>query len=35
MMKPKDLLEYAIVHEMGHLLEPTRSDRFSTNLQKH
>ncbi len=26
--KPKDLLEYVIVHEMVHLLEPTHSDRF-------
>jgi predicted metal-dependent hydrolase len=26
--KPKDLLEYVIVHEMVHLIEPTHSDRF-------
>ena len=26
--KPKDLLEYVIVHEMAHLLEPTHSSRF-------
>lgn len=26
--KPKDLLEYVIVHEMVHLLAPTHSDRF-------
>jgi predicted metal-dependent hydrolase len=26
--KPKDLLEYVIVHEMIHLIEPTHSDRF-------
>ena len=26
--KPKDLLEYVIVHEMAHLLEPTHNDRF-------
>jgi predicted metal-dependent hydrolase len=25
---PKDLLEYVIVHEMAHLLEPTHNDRF-------
>ena len=25
--KPKDLLEYVIVHEMVHLLEPTHSER--------
>ena len=28
MKKPKDLLEYVIVHEMVHLIEPTHSDRF-------
>ena len=26
--KPKDLLEYVIVHEMIHLIEPTHSERF-------
>lgn len=26
--KPKDLVEYVIVHEMIHLLEPTHNDRF-------
>ncbi len=26
--KPKDLLEYVIIHEMAHLIEPTHSDRF-------
>ena len=26
--KPKDLLEYVVVHEMAHLIEPTHSDRF-------
>ena len=26
--KPKDLLEYVVVHEMAHLLEPTHNDRF-------
>lgn len=26
--KPKDLLEYVVVHEMTHLLEPTHSQRF-------
>jgi predicted metal-dependent hydrolase len=26
--KPKDLLEYVVVHEMVHLLEPTHSERF-------
>ena len=33
--KPKDLLEYVIVHEMVHLLEPTHSDRFTTILGEH
>lgn len=33
--KPKDLLEYVIVHEMVHLLEPTHSERFITILQQH
>lgn len=33
--KPKDLLEYVIVHEMTHLLEPTHSDRFIALLTKH
>lgn len=33
--KPKDLLEYVIVHEMAHLLEPTHSERFITILNEH
>ncbi len=33
--KPKDLLEYVVVHEMVHLLEPTHSERFVTLLQEH
>ncbi len=33
--KPKDLLEYVIVHEMVHLIEPTHSDRFIEILEKH
>ena len=33
--KPRDLLEYVIVHEMAHLLEPTHSDRFAAILDKH
>lgn len=33
--KPKDLLEYVVVHEMVHLLEPTHSERFIQLLQKH
>lgn len=33
--KPKDLLEYVIVHEMIHLIEPTHSDRFVAILEEH
>ena len=33
--KPKDLLEYVIVHEMAHLLEPTHNDRFVAILKTH
>jgi predicted metal-dependent hydrolase len=33
--KPKDLLEYVVVHEMVHLLEPTHSDRFIAILEEH
>lgn len=33
--KPKDLLEYVVVHEMVHLLEPTHSERFLEVLHKH
>ena len=33
--KPKDLLEYVIVHEMIHLIEPTHNDRFTDILSKH
>ena len=33
--KPKDLLEYVIVHEMVHLLEPTHSQRFIALMTKH
>jgi predicted metal-dependent hydrolase len=32
--KPKDLLEYVIVHEILHLLEPRHSDRFVSLLQQ-
>lgn len=32
--KPKDLLEYVIVHEMAHLLEPAHNDRFVAILDK-
>jgi predicted metal-dependent hydrolase len=33
--KPKDLLEYVIVHEMVHLIEPTHNERFVAILQDH
>lgn len=32
--KPRDLLEYVVVHEMIHLLEPTHCDRFQTLLDQ-
>lgn len=33
--KPKDLLEYVVVHEMLHLLEPTHGERFLALLEQH
>ena len=33
--KPADLLEYVVVHEMLHLIEPTHSERFVTLLSRH
>ncbi|NKI35863.1 M48 family metallopeptidase [Wenzhouxiangella sp. XN79A] len=33
--KPKDLLEYIIVHEMAHLIESTHNDRFVGLLDRH
>lgn len=33
--KPKDLLEYVVVHELAHLLESTHSDRFVALLDQH
>ena len=30
--KPKDLLEYVIIHEMTHLLEPTHNEKFIDTL---
>lgn len=33
--KPRDLLEYVVVHELAHLLEPTHNDRFIAILEKH
>jgi predicted metal-dependent hydrolase len=33
--KPKDLLEYVVVHEMAHLIEPKHSDKFVSILDKN
>jgi len=33
--KPKDLVEYVVVHEMGHLIEPTHSDKFIAIITEH
>ena len=33
--KPKDLLEYVIVHEMVHLIEPKHSERFIALMTEH
>lgn len=33
--KPKDLLEYVLMHEMLHLVEPTHSERFVALLEQH
>jgi predicted metal-dependent hydrolase len=33
--KPRDLLEYVVVHEMLHLIEPRHSDRFTLLLDQH
>jgi predicted metal-dependent hydrolase len=33
--KPKDLLEYVVVHEMVHLIAPTHSERFLTLMDQH
>jgi predicted metal-dependent hydrolase len=33
--KPMDLLEYAVAHEMVHLIEPTHSERFLALMNKH
>lgn len=33
--KPRDLLEYVIVHEMTHLIEPTHNERFIDLLDTH
>ncbi len=33
--KPKDLIEYVLVHEMIHLIHPTHSEQFLTLLSDH
>lgn len=33
--KPRDLLEYVVVHEMTHLLAPTHSEQFVTLMAQH
>lgn len=33
--KPKDLLEYVVVHEMVHLLEPSHNKRFISIMDEH
>jgi predicted metal-dependent hydrolase len=33
--KPKDLLEYVVVHEMLHLIAPTHSEQFVALMTKH
>jgi predicted metal-dependent hydrolase len=33
--KPRDLLEYVVVHEMLHLVEPTHNERFVALLALH
>lgn len=33
--KPRDLLEYVVVHEMAHLIEPTHNARFVALMDAH
>jgi predicted metal-dependent hydrolase len=33
--KPKDLLEYVVLHEMAHLIEPVHGERFVRLLDTH
>ena len=33
--KPRDLLEYVVVHEMLHLLEPSHNERFMALISRH
>ena len=33
--KPRDLLEYVVVHEMVHLIAPTHSEHFVAIMNRH
>jgi hypothetical protein len=33
--KPKDLLDYVVLHEMAHLIEPNHSERFVALITQH
>lgn len=33
--KPRDLLEYVVVHELAHLVEPSHNERFLAILERH
>jgi predicted metal-dependent hydrolase len=33
--KPRELLEYVVVHEMAHLIAPSHKDGFTSLLEKH
>lgn len=33
--KPKDLVEYVVVHEMLHLIEPSHNKRFTSLMDRH
>ena len=33
--KPSECLEYIVVHELAHLLEPTHNSRFSAIMDRH
>lgn len=33
--KPPECMEYVLVHELAHLIEPTHSDRFRSIMDQH
>lgn len=33
--KPRDVLEFVVVHEMIHLIEPTHTERFFALMNEH